>query len=92
MDPFLYDHLKDLNFAGSPADWQPDSIEVLIGMDFFQDVCTRQVRTEGHQVAWKTIFGWVLGGRTDGDETATEQLTIFLHTLAPQEDIHLKLK
>ena len=83
-----YKHLKDLVLADSPTRWRSEDIDVLIGMDHYQDVVNGHVTTgDCGPVAWETIFGWVLGGRADADGTATYGHVMFLHARAPQDDI-----
>ncbi|XP_043203715.1 uncharacterized protein LOC122371441 [Amphibalanus amphitrite] len=83
-----YPHLKHLTLADCPSRWQSGDIDILIGMDHYQDVVNGQVKTgERGPMAWETIFGWVLGGRAAADGTAANGQVLFLHTGTLREDI-----
>ena len=83
-----FTHLNGLDLADPPATWRPEDGDVLIGMDYYQDVVNGQVRTgERGPVAWDTIFGWVLGGRAAAAETSLDGHVMFLCTGTPKDDI-----
>ena len=83
-----YAHLKDLVLADSPTEWRSEDIDILIGMDYYQDIVNGQVAAgDDGPVAWETLFGWVLGGRAAADGTVPDARVMFLRTGTPEEDM-----
>ena len=58
-------HLKDLKLA-DPVFGRPGKIDILLGIDVYTDVLLHGRRSgpPGSPIAFETIFGWVLAGRT----------------------------
>ena len=60
-----YKHLSDLDLADHSADDSPMAVDLLIGLDFYWDLVTGEVRRgESGPAAIHTRFGWVLSGVT----------------------------
>ena len=59
-------HLKDLKLA-DPDFGRPGRIDILLGIDVFTDVLLHGRRSgpPGSPIAFETMFGWVLAGRTN---------------------------
>ena len=59
-------HLKDLKLA-DPDFGRPGRIDILLGIDVYTDVLLHGRRSgpPGSPIAFETMFGWVLAGRTN---------------------------
>ena len=59
-------HLKDLKLA-DPEFGRPGRIDILLGIDVYTDVLLHGRRSgpPGSPIAFETMFGWVLAGRTN---------------------------
>ena len=74
-------HLSNLPLA-DPSFGEPGKIDVLLGIDVFSEVLLHGQRSgsPGTPTAFETVFGWVLGGKTDCNQFATQVAT--LHVMA----------
>ncbi|XP_043203579.1 uncharacterized protein LOC122371370 [Amphibalanus amphitrite] len=82
------DHLQDLDLADPPEEWEDgQEVDILLGMDFYQDVMTGRVRhSMSGPIAMESIFGWILGGRVNSTEEESKQ-TLFVRTTNASEDL-----
>ena len=81
--------LGDLDLADPPEQWNHGQvIDLLLGMDFYQDVTTGSTRhcTSG-PIAMESVFGWILGGRVGSSEEENKQ-ALFIRTVEHNEDLH----
>ena len=84
-----FPHLRGLRLADSPVAGHgaAGQIDVLIGLDYLQDVVDGRMRkgTDG-PIALGSRFGWILGGRSGTDvEYAGVKMTNFIRADALQE-------
>lgn len=83
------EHLRDLDLADPPEQWSENrDIDLLIGMDFYQDIVTGHVRRSASgPIAMESIFGWIIGGRI-GSAEEENQHAMFIQTVESGEDLN----
>ena len=81
-------HLEGIELADPPEQWRgSQQIDILLGMDFYQDVMTgRTRRNPSGLIAMESIFGWILGGRVSANEDGGKQ-ALFVRTQTSSEDL-----
>ena len=89
VDEKEMEFLRDLDLADPPEQWKHGQvIDLLLGMDFYQDVMTGSTRhCKSGPIAMESVFGWILGGRVGSSGEENKQ-ALFIRTVEGSEDLH----